>query len=198
MKQFDLSFRFKGGRDYVHGTDIFNEMMGLADRLGVSNTGQVQMAIHRMMREQLTAYWVEDEMIQEPAVVFTFGVGEDRQVFALKENGKPVSERYPYDEDSIVTDATISDEEILHSGISSIDFSNIEKVVALNKGHLQALFNENSGKWIFSKISVNGELMGKDPERIKLVLKKRIGLRLTKTNILFDDQPIGDIFFSVI
>ena len=182
----------------MHGTDIFNEMMGLADRLGVSNTGQVQMAIHRMMREQLTAYWVEDEMIQEPAVVFTFGVGEDRQVFALKENGKPVSERYPYDEDSIVTDATISDEEILHSGISSIDFSNIEKVVALNKGHLQALFNENSGKWIFSKISVNGELMRKDPERIKLVLKKRIGLRLTKTNILFDDQPIGDIFFSVI
>lgn len=198
MKKYDLSFQFKGGRNYVHGTDLFNQVNELAVQEDISLAGQVQMSIHRMIHENLTAHWIEGDMIENPAAVFVFTEGSNREVLALTENGNSVEERYAYDEDSIGLQAEITDQEIIHQHVAAIEYSNIEKVVALNKVHLQHLFQDNVGKWIFSKLSVSGDFKASTVKTIKIELKKRIGLRLTKSNIYFDNRHIGEIYFSSI
>lgn len=198
MKKFDLAFKFKGGRNYVHGTDLFNQMSELAEQEKISLTGRIQMSIHRMMHENLTAYWIEENMIENPAAIFTFTDGDSREVIALRENGGAVEGRYAYDEESIVEQAEIIDQEIVHRNAAGLDYTNIEKVVALNKVHLQSLFLENAGKWIFSKLNVSEGFKNSSVESIKIELKKRIGLRLTKSYIYFDNHHVGEIYFSSI
>ena len=95
------NLKFKGLRDYLHGTDIFNTVTitlsnifsGFISKLILRKFSKKQMSIH---------------LTKPPKVVEIFGTGlwqVDENLskeFWLSNNGDLITERYDYNEDKIV------------------------------------------------------------------------------------------------
>ena len=199
MKSFDLDFKFKGSRDYVHGTDIFNKLLTELRGLGHSLPDRIVFSMHKIMHSNLTAYLGSpDEMPADKAAFCMFETNGERSVIGLFENGKEVIGRYAYDEDAIVAGCDMTDSGLTLESARRHPYTNVEKVVALNKSYMTQRFPENDGKWVFSKLQVIGDFAIAEPEEIRLVLIGNIGVRMTRTEIRFDEKVVGEIYFSAL
>jgi hypothetical protein len=194
-----FDFEFKEKRNYVHGTDIFNRIIGYLQEKGYIKLQQLDLSIHAIMNKQLKGFFVDcggaiDEI--KPSVVFSFQQGQQCFKIALAEDTEEVTGRYAYPEDDIVDLADIDKEKSTIILSKPIGYSNIEKVVALNKGLLQAMFPDVEGKWLFTRLKLEEGFLP-DPKEIKVRLVKNSAFRLTKSEISMDGKIIGQIFFSL-
>ena len=67
---------------------------------------------------------------------------------------------------------------------SSPQYTNIEKMVALNKALLNKLFFD-AGKWYFTRITINTDINAEAADTIKLQLHKQHWLKNNKDEIFF-------------
>ncbi len=199
MKSFDLAFKFKGSRDYVHGTDIFNALLKKLVDFGYAVPDRISFSMHRMMRSNLTVcLGSPDEMPEDKAAFCMLEKDSERVVLGLYENGRDVIGRYAYDEDAIVAGCVMTNSELTLKSAKRHPYTNIEKVVALNKSYMTQYFRENDGKWVFSKLQVAADFITIEPEIIRLTLISNIGVRMTRTQVRFDDKIVGEIYFSAL
>lgn len=197
MKDFLLNFKFKGDRNYVHGTDIYTHVLQhLSKEFTISN---IDLSFHKVVKNNLIAELITlgstSSHKANPASIFKFGDPTETYIIRLFETNSGVTENYEYDEEDVIKASIFNEDEksILLNSPSS--YTNIEKVVALNKRLLQNLLTD-PGKWLFTKITVDKDLNRQQPEIITLKLVKNIGSKITKSLILFDGEEQGYIYFS--
>jgi hypothetical protein len=132
---------------------------------------------------------------ENPASIFKFSNSAEAYIVRLFETNNDVTENYEYNEEDVIKASIFNKDEksILLDSPSS--YTNIEKVVALNKRLLQNLLTD-PGKWFFTRITINKDLNQQQPKIITLKLVKNIGSKITKSLILFDDEEQGYIYFS--
>ncbi|MCB0476397.1 MAG: hypothetical protein KDC69_12020 [Flavobacteriaceae bacterium] len=152
-KDIDFKFKFKGNRKYIHGTDLFNECVKMLENEGLSEVSDIDMSFHKIMKQQLKGYLMSEDELSETdhfSFVFSFKFKDKKYFIGLNEVDMEVEGRYEYPEEQIVELSKFqeADKSILLS--DPISFSFIEKIVALNKGLLERLFPEISGKWYFT------------------------------------------------
>lgn len=198
MENFDLQFKFKGGRRYVHGTDIYTTVV---EKLkGGLDIVDIDLSFHKIITSQLKGELLPADVksgnTESPAAIFKFKTARSETfIVRLFETGKAVTDEYPYDEDTIV-DAAVTDPEGKNIELSTpLPYRTIEKVVALNKGLLNKLFTD-SGKWYFTRITAFKDIETEQLSTIKITLEKNIGSKITKSLIEFDNRPVGYIYFS--
>ena len=191
-----LSFRFKENRTYVHGTDIFNETLKFIEGEGISFS-TISMSINKITTKNLTCILTDEELEMKDFDV-RFDIRDDGKSYhcLLKENDNAISDRYRYPENEIIAQAKITNEYNSIELLSSNIYTNIENIVALNKGLLENLFPDAKGKWYFVKLEVNNSFFG-NYNQLQLKLVKNMHFRLTKTVILFDQAKVGSIYFSL-
>jgi hypothetical protein len=200
-----LHFKYKGDRDYVHGTDIFTEILTLLNKeYDASNDLiDIDMSIHLISRNKMSLYdYVDPSITQKPGVVCNAKCGSHFQkTFYLYENEESVAERYEYTEEQIILKAKYSEDEKSMFTESLGDYSFIENVVALNKGLLQILLTDKpAGKWYFTRIKLRGfnyEFIHKN-SLLKVQFKKNMQFRITDSIIFLDNNMIGNIYFSLV
>lgn len=201
MQVIDLHFRYKGGRDYVHGTDMYNTIV---ERISAANPevagGTFTMTIHDIVRGQCQlAYsdWTDQASKPENSKVeFSFASGATRIIGWLMETAEAVTERYEYPESEIIQKCFVDGKTVKIDG--ETPYSAIEVLVAINKHlHLSVLPNA-AGKWFFTRLELDRLLRPEDASRFRLELVKNMHNRLTKSEILSDGQRIGHIFFSIV
>lgn len=203
MAEFhDLEFQFKGKRDYVHGTDIFNEVCRFAvETLNVASIVGIEMNLHKIMRTNLKVEVLDDpgaKKRDDTCVTFSFTSAGVRRKLFLSENGAPVEGRYPYPEEDIINASALDVEQRSFKLSRACGYSDIEIFVAMNKGLLDELFPSHGGKWYFTKLEL-AERRGKTGfDNIELKLIKNVGLKLTKSSITVDGRNLGNIFFSLV
>lgn len=196
---YDLHFCFKGNRTYVHGTDIFNKSLTLFKQLGYKEIKKTDIVFHDIARKNLT-FLPEDEAEKENIkVTFKFESVNGIHRFVAIENGFDVDCRYEYPEENIVRASIIDIENKTMTLEESLEFSFIEKIVAMNKGLLEKLFKDVDGKWFFTRLQLN-ELADNINMESKIILtfKSNFNFKLTKTVITVDDKEIGFIYFSLV
>jgi hypothetical protein len=199
MKAQQIEFQFKGDRDYIHGTDMFNAMLAAA--LTTTEHGNIQFTVHDFVRTPLC--WLYTADIQEAlnrlkgiCARCHYNTNQGKHWLALTpgEGDATIGRRYKYDEGQIISLCTIKTDGILLTRESPFSF--IESIVAMNKYLHQCLFPEVNGKWIFTRI----DLGRRHAERDGLALKFRhnMNYRLTRSDILIRGKKVGDLFFSLV
>lgn len=196
QRAIDFEFCYKGERGYVHGTDIYNQLMLFLTDSKIE-CSSADLSFHGVTKNNLT--FVLDELPPEKDAKFIFKYtdqsGQKKSIFGL-ENDHPVKCRYPYNENEIYEKALIdiSAQRLVIEEDTSYSF--IENIVALNKFLLEQLFPNVIGKWYFTRIQLKEIPQKKFP--VTLVFKSHFNFKLTKTEIMVDSKVIGYIYFSLV
>lgn len=192
---YNLPLQYKGGRNYLHGSDIYNEALVLiADfyKLGfVSN-----ISFKRFARNQCYLALAQED---NQAAMVAFGVATDlsgiQHDFWIYETAEPVSGRYPFDEDSIVRDAIYDEASKSISRLESSGYSPIEDVIALTKRLNYLVCPEVEGQWVFSQLSLMAPLANSGS--LAITMRSTLRGRFSVNDIVQAGVAIGTIRFVV-
>jgi len=185
-----LDLPFKGARDYLHGTDMFDALLGLTGA-----RGPVVLVMRRLMQRPVSAVSIPPggDPSAYPAEFHYSSVESDRTVVLREDPSREVTRRIAYDEERVTAPAVISGTSL--SCRLSETYSFIEQVVALNKLLLnRSAVGADSPKWLFTRIEL--DTVPETPEVLDLKLAASIGSRITKTAIRTDGGLVGHIYFS--
>jgi len=199
MKKLEFKFCFKGNRDYVHGTDIYNESVKKLVELSPELITEIDFSIHKISHNDLAGYLTENESSfhGESIAKFQFMQGAQKRVLYFIETQDKINCSYEYPEEDIVKASEYDPQKKMILLKENLPFTTIEKIVAMNKALLQSLFEDAPGKWYFTKLKVARQL-SESVVDIKLVFRKNLRFKLTQTEIFLGEEDIGQIFFSLV
>jgi hypothetical protein len=195
MKKYSLEFCFKGSRNYVHGTDIFNKVIKQLKNEMLNK--KIDLSFHGIARTNIDL--VNEKPDNEKLIKFAIKfINKDnkKEVMYGIENGKKIECRYEYPEENIynLSNLNLEKKEVVLNKDTSFSF--IENIVALNKYLLVNLFSNAHGKWYFTRLQLKENIDSNYP--LKLILKGSFNLKLTKTEIFVDNKSVGFIYFSLV
>lgn len=198
-KELLFDYQFKGSRTYVHGTDIYNSIVDFLKRNNFSDIRSIDFSMHEIVSTNLYGILTNEEQFLERehfSIKFNFLLNQEKYKIALKENGEEISQRYNYQEDDIIAPSIFNLNDKSISLNQPFGFTPIENIVALNKSLHYKLFGKSGGKWYFTRLQSVQGINEPNPSLIKLTLQRNFHLKLTKTEIHFDNSPLGFIYFS--
>jgi heme/copper-type cytochrome/quinol oxidase subunit 2 len=186
-----IKFVLKGERDYVQGTSVFNALVDVASKSGFQS-GTLSMSLKRMLVG--TCCFVEQRAGEADDAVIAKFTGDDGTALSLVISDSHPEEdpvREPFDEDVACKGSTVRGESIFLKNPKHDDL--IELVVSLcKKMHIQVV--SSTKKWIFSRYEGKAPLAR--PESIEIQIRKKVGTKLTCSDVIFDGVKVADLFFS--
>jgi len=177
-----ISFKFKASRNYLHGTDIFNEV-----NTRLENEYITDISFRRSTKHHC---WLSSVKEKDAVAI----IKSQSRVMYLVESDELITERYSFDEDSLVESAVISDKKIsmnLNEG-----FSFIENVVALTKKLNISLDKPELGQWLFGQYKSNDDHVNFKGE-IVIESSKRIKSKFSENLIYLNGNFAAKIMFIV-
>lgn len=193
----ELELSFKGARDYLHGTDMYNAVLQLlTGEREYAGLRDIDVSIHKMVSKQVDAISGEDlSPAVRPAVTCGFSANGSRQQIVLVETNRPVTGRYPYDEDAIVRDMAVDVASQRGTLRSAPGYSPIEIWVAMTKAvHLRVF--DPSTKWLFVRARFPEYVRSLGSGEWATTIMANFKDKLTRNDITRDGIKVGEIFFS--
>ena len=185
-----LFLGFKGSRDYVHGTDIFNSCENLLNGRGLYIGA---LSLRKMTSSHLAITDSPISSRQTVGTVEVVGPTEDKGILYLQEV-RPATERRAYDEN------LIADRALLIGPSASIermiDFTVIENIVAVKKKLCYALSPIEKGKWVFAQLRLSQKLPSYF-DTLTITRTSKVGSVFSKSDINIDGKLLGQIAFCV-
>ena len=201
MQLTALDLPFKGQRDYLHGTDMYQAIVrAIRDAESTALIGSFRMAIHKIARLQCqllsSAPPLPSPRPQNTIVEFSFASADINLAGWIVETNAPVATRVPYPEEEIAKRCLINRRTIALN--EPVAFLPIEVLVAMNKElHLSCLPSA-VGKWYFTRLDLDRLLRPDDVPAFQLELGQNVSNRFTKSAIFVRDKSIGHIYFSLV
>lgn len=197
MLEQQLDLKYKGARDYLHGTDIFNEVLTWLSTQRVE-VKDIDFAFHRLAANQLKAVLGALPEGTEPAAVCAFTSEGVREKVHLVETDRVVTERYPFPEDEIVNSMEIDlagRKAVLHG---ETPYSDIELWVAMTKALHYKAFPQLKGKWLFVRGRFPQYVRHSPSQERTLVIAASFNDKLTRSEAMLDGIKVGEIYFSIV
>lgn len=201
LQSVNLRLPYKGDRDYLHGTDIYNAVTCI---ISGSTPGtvfnRIKMAFHKVARNQCKLTYgnhsVLQQMPKELNAEVSFIAPSSHLIGWLVETDEPVIERIAYPEEDIVKKTSIEGKVITIMG--EVQFTPIEILVAMTKRLHMKLYPIKVGRWFFTRLDLNRLLTISDASKLKVEIDKNLNNRLTKGSIHSGEEMLGYIYFSVV
>lgn len=186
-----LSFPFKGTRNYVHGTSIFEELEKYLVGQGFGGA-DIDLAFRHMMLMPDCVMEVRPARADDSVVakVSLHDGGGLTLCLNSDASGSEV-ERVSYDENEICKDVVINGSTIV--SLSSVGYSDVEMMVALCKRLHQEYFDTEK-RWVFSRFK--GRVPLAFGREVELRIVKCVGTKLTCSEVFSSGQKVGEIYFS--
>jgi hypothetical protein len=185
-----LEIKFKGDRNYLHGTDILTALEN-----DIEDLNNLSFRLHKIVTHGLEAIVLPVDGIKnrDLAGLLLSGTKEPRHQIGLIENdARVVEERYKYDDKNVVAEALFQGDTA--EMCNAISFNFVEQLVALQKALLQRNIDQLDTKWYFTQLDINH--LPKKFNVLRLTVSQRLGIRLVKSKIVVDGNPLGTIAFS--
>lgn len=197
---FPLDLAFRGERNYLHGTDLYESLTRLP---GLPLNGRsLGITFHARVLHQPDLVLLEKEdrsLRHDPAFrgEMRIATGAEAVQAVLLESSRPVTAWRPCNEKAIAAHGEV-DIETRRATLKGIpQGSAIEQVVFLNKKlHLLALPHLGP-KWMFARLELDAPLDFSAAGTLALHLSQVVGDRFTRTDIRRDGAPLGTLFFSL-
>lgn len=200
MKTYPLCFAYKGSRQYIHGTDIFNACVGLLAQQGIIEIDSVNFVVNNVTEANLIAS-VSDKAPTEDgssigSLVCQTSSGTSYWVTLTEATTRPET-RIPYDETRVVRCCDIDAEGRCITLTKEVDgFSPVEVFVSMVKALHEALFPEKNKNWVFCRWTISHWPLDRPLILSQLKLMQSLGTRLTRTELTIQNKIVGSIFFS--
>ena len=199
MNVIPLSFCFKGERDYVQGTDIYEAVADLAREHIGQELRQLRLSIHRFLRTQADLYWSNEPPAARPpeavADFSAFGVGVCTSGWLL-ERARQIECRKPYDEGPVRENSVFTGTSV--SLRASSGLSPIETLVSMTKHLHNRAVPAAPARWIFSRLDIRRLLRPEDAAGLTVRLVDNLHGRLTRCNVEVGGEALGQIYFSLV
>lgn len=201
MEQIDLSFLFKGKRNYIHGTDIYDQVIRAVGRrhdIGELRLLRIKMRrlVHKQCHLMLGSVGEKLEVQEEsPADIFV-STAEGNTYGYLVDTGCDINGRYAFDEEAIRSLCILSDGAISIRGL--VKYTPIEIVVVMTKLLHQTIFPEVKGKWLFTQLELKRLFTPEDSSKLVIKFKHNFNYALTKSAIQSGTSELGHIYFSLV
>jgi hypothetical protein len=200
LKETLVPFRFKGGRSYVHGTDIYDSMLEMVLDYFGEYPDSVKASFHGLLENNcIFRIYESGEPLEDEQLFALFSIIMKKNMYqlVLLDAGTPISLSYEYDEQKVLKNVVLKDETITMQFKSTYTY--IEQIVSMTKKLHLTIYPAAKGKWLFTKIHIHDVV---DPalysgEVIAVRSIKNFQNKLTQCSIKLNDHPIGSIFFSL-
>ena len=189
---------FRGARNYVHSTTMYEQLIQGARSLGLQIGGPLDMRVNRLITKQPRFLFTTDEVDgnAEQAAIISFHAGENRWNCLISERDESVEQSEAYNEGPIREQAVVEGQTIRLNG--GVDAKPFEIVTSLTLQLHNALLSIPSDrKWYLARIQLERLLSDDDKERLRITLVKKSGIRLTRCAIASGDTSIGTIDFML-
>ena len=191
---------FRGSRDYVHGTDMYESLAQLVhSELGLG-IERFLMGIHRFSSAQPDIHWFEDRDIlarpRNATVDFYVSTGNRTAFGWLVESERKVDCRVEYEENTIAEHCTFSNKSA--SVLRDPGYRPIEIAVSMTKMLHIRFLPSATGRWIFTKLELSRMLEAANAATLRVVLRDKLYGRLTRSEIQAEGGTIGSIYFSLV
>jgi len=190
--------RFKGDRDYLHGTDLLPAALhALSGERPLSAIHDIDITFHALARAGLTLQ-AEAPTGQEARAQLGCTIDGRRLKLFLVEDGRPITERRAYPEDRIVALTSIDAGSRAVTSTASMPFTNIERWIAMTKALHHEVFPDAGGKWLFvrGKFDAYLDTQGDEVEH-RVGIQSDFGGKLTRASLSVGGQGVGEIFFAL-
>lgn len=194
-----LELGYKGSRNYLHGTDMYNAIMGHMSLVAPQYLhDRVKIVIHDFICKQCDMIYSlgEEGCPRSEKACVEFSLSGNVSGW-LRETERLVITRRPYPEDEIVAKSRIDGRTIYLDSNTANSFSPIEILVALTK-RLHLVLQSSSSRWAFTRLDLKRPLEDSDSDGLRVELLQSLGNRLTKSSVQIGNVPLGYIFFSAI
>ncbi|UGV31812.1 hypothetical protein LO767_04805 [Halopseudomonas aestusnigri] len=186
-----LKFVFKGNRNYVQGTSLFNALVEVAGQRGAAE-GKINVSFKHMIHNPVC---ILDERAPTAAdAVVAKIAGTDGESHFLCINAATETEeavRQEFDEPEACRGSIVGDKSIVQDKPHHAD--RIELLVSLcKKMHQECV--DSSKKWVFSRY--DGQFPIPEMDKVELRITKQVGTRLTCSDVLVNGEKIADMYFS--
>lgn len=200
MKKVPLVFCFKGNRDYVHGTDMYKEIMKfLSQEFNLSSLSNFRLFIHRLAKRNCYLFLEEIDQDCKPSqeYIANFSFNSDNASFKgyIVEEDRGIECRYPYNEEELNKQLSVDGDKI--QLLLDSPYSFIETIVAMTK-HLHYTNYPSSGKWLFTRLDLAQIPYEEITNGLCIELTKNFNNLLTKSKIVCGNTVIGNIYFSLV
>jgi len=205
MITIPLDMPFKGSRDYLHGTDMFNIVTKTLKDMFPTRAVEGSnffLNIHAIARHQCDMHLVENSSDPETkppgTIVAQFGVQSPEAGIQgwLTETGRPVERRVPYQEETIEAASSMAGRSIVHAGKSP--YTPVEVLVALTKVLHSALYPPSRGRWMLTKLEIGALPLSATIEGMRVELLHNLNNRITKSAFFSGSDLSGHIYFSLV
>lgn len=194
LRSTTIVFRYRGSRNYVHITDLFDAVLPTDGREDVTD---LRMTVHGEIQNCACSinYYDEDPKSTEGKLRGRFDHQGRRLWFDLKESSATQvdCERRSYDEKLIFDGCNIVGDQIMYRGSAPFEF--IELIVAMNKHLLSHLNADKPGRWVFTGIELESTFGEDATLRVRFIHNFRD--KLFKSEIYGGDRMLGYIYFSL-
>lgn len=196
MKSLPLNLQFKGGRNYLHGSDVYNAVNSLAPVISGRAEAFLKCISFRAFSRNDADLYMEPPgnhmRVVATGEIFA-GDNFSGSVWVV-ESDRRVTQRYPFDEGRIVKASSFASSGITLSGRTG--YSPIEEVIAVTKALCYKSFPVSAGKWLFGQLDLKQPFLA-EYRHIRVETKSSIGGRFTFNLIYQDDICVGSIRFIV-
>ncbi len=190
----DLNTPFRGARKYIHSTSIYNELLYHGGKHFGKSVWVRQLKLSQFFDTQCYATTTVSDNDQ---VVGNFSMqcaDDSIEGYIVTDSLVPISTRENFDEKSLCLKSTILDEGV-ESEWQKVPF--IDQCVALTKYFHNHLYPLEGKKWVYTRLTLVDDITHLKPQKISIMLHKKLGNRMTQSHVLLDDKFYGTIEFSV-
>ncbi|WP_379865426.1 hypothetical protein [Marinobacter sp. M5B] len=186
-----LKFVFKGNRNYIQGTSLFNALVEVADQRGLAECN-INVSFKHMIHNPVC---ILEERAPTAADAVVAKITEpDGESYSLCINAAIETEeavRQGFDEPEACRGSIVGDRSIVQNNPHHAD--RIELLVSLCKKMHQHCV-DSSKKWLFSRY--DGRLPIPAMDKVELRITRQVGTRLTCSDVLVNGEKIADMYFS--
>jgi hypothetical protein len=185
----------RGARDYVHSTDLYEEIVTGAAAAGLTFEGPVDLRIRaKIIHRPSYRFMLADDAPGPSAASCTFESRGSAYLVAVTESDVLVVERKPYDESPAARAASIEGRVARLKGKTGL--RPIEAVTALAVHlHKTALPPPPGQRWMLGQLSLKRPLAESESQFLELRIDRLIGETTSRTRISASDGAIGTMIF---
>ena len=185
----------RGARDYVHSTDLYEEMVAGGVAGGVPPTGALNFRLHaKITRQPLFTYLRGEEPAAAAAARGYYTSGDQRWTVLITESDQPVTLRKTYDESPAARNATLEDRQA--SLVAPTGLRPIETVTALAVLlHKTVLAPPAGRRWMLGELALSRPLRPSDSSILRIRIDRVMSAAMTRSTMDAEDGPLGTMLF---
>lgn len=186
-----LKVVFKGSRNYIHGTSLFNALVDAAGQRGLVES-KINVSFKHMIHNSVCI--LEERAPTAADAVVAKIAGPNGESYPLCINAATETEeavRQEFDEPEACRGSIVGDKSIAQNNPHHTD--RIELLVSLCKKMHQDCV-DSTKKWVFSRYDGRFPIPAMD--KVELRITKQVGTRLTCSDVLVNGEKIADMYFS--